>query len=420
MSESTDRKSVDEGAHGAPPPRAVQAAMDALLIAHGAYIPVELLLALGRVRYADYEAWRCGQLASLQSALAGNPRRVLELLESAAAWAERLGLHPEPQDYFGWAANARARLRFLDPESQASEPLLATHFVHRRAEAAEGEQFDLFFDSGATAALADLRTALRARDGDGARRALDALVAREPAHRLRPSAERLIDALAHLPTPLHRAAAEAELRAIEQSLLPAARDVLGADARDLLVPFWRRLAAPLVDAPFDAERPHLHASHAYASALDWPAVIGAIAATPGHESEPALLARLAEARRRDGDRNGAIAGWCRLCWRAPDVAAERLDAADLPDATVRGAWLAFLELDAEPGAEFFPAYLLLAERGLARVLPVELGDGDGACERAFRAMRRLLGGDDTDARRAVRAAAPWLLDTYLERPAGRR
>src|SRR5690606_9232533 len=146
------------------PPRAVQAAMDELLITHGAYIPVELLIALGRLSYADYDDWRCGERPSLQSALAGNPRRVLELLESAAQWAVRLGLHPEPCEYFGWGANAGTRLTFLDDEHGASEALLATHYVRRKAEAAEGDQFDLFLDGGSTAALADLRAALRGRE----------------------------------------------------------------------------------------------------------------------------------------------------------------------------------------------------------------------------------------------------------------
>jgi hypothetical protein len=401
------------------PPRAIQTAMDTLLTTYGCYIPVELLLALGRLRYADYEAWRRGERPSLQTALAGNPARVLALLETAAEWAARLGLHPEPQVYFGWGANASARLSFLESDRHASEPLLATHYVHRRAEAAEAEQFDLFLDGGATAALADLRAALRGRDAPGAERALAVLVEREPGHRLRPAAERLTDALASLPIPLAPSAAEAELRAIEQSLVPAARDVLGAEARDVLVPFWQRLAAALDGVAFDPERPRLHAGYAHARALDWPRAVAAIEAVPGHAEIPELLGPLAEVRLRDRDRNGAIAAWCRLCWRAPAAATECLDATNFPDFGVREAWFAFLELDAEPGTTFFPAYLLLAEPGLAKRLPEDLGDADGdgggkPGERAYSAMRALLRVDDTEGRRSLRAAAPWLLEEYLK------
>ena len=388
--------------------------MDELLITHGAYIPVELLMALGRLSYADYDAWRCGERPSVQSALAGNPRRVLELLETAAEWAARLGLHPKPCEYFGWSTNAGTRLTFLDDEWRASEPLLATHYVRREAEVAEGDQFDLFFDSGSTAALADLRTALRGRDVPGARRALDALVAREPAHPLRSAVERLTDALIYLATPLPAASAESELRAIEQSLLPAARDVLGPDARDLLTPFWRRLADALAVEPFDPERPQLHASHAYAHALDWPRTIAAIEAVPDHADEPVLLERLAIARLREGDRNGAIAALSQLCWRSPETASECLEKGSIGDFTVSQAWLAFVDLDAEPDVTFFPAYQLLAEPGLVRSLPRSLASGEGmsAGEHAFRVVRALLCADSAETRRALRAAAPWLLDAY--------
>ncbi len=404
----------------APPP-AIQAAMDALLISHGAYIPVELLITLGRLRYADYEAWRCGELPTLQRALAGNAGRVLSLLESAARWAGRLGLEPEPQTYFGWGANAAARLAFLESEWQGSEPLFATHYVRAAPAHTEAAQFDLFLDSGATAALADLRAALRARDAAGAARALEALAVREPAHRLRPAAERLTDALARLAAPVPAGAAEAELRAIEQSLLPAAREVLGPDARDLLAPFWQRLAAALAEAPFDADRPRLHASYAYARALDWRRARAAVEAVPGYDEEPALLERLAEARRRESDRNGAVAVWCMLCWRAPAAANECLGSADLPDAAVRRAWRRFLDIDVEPEPEasFFPAYLLLAEPGLARSLPDELGYARPPASiaepgpAAFAAMRALLQSDETAARRALHGAAPWLLGEYL-------
>lgn len=390
--------------------------MDELLITHGAYIPVELLIALGRLSYADYDDWRCGERPSLQSALAGNPRRVLELLESAAQWAARLGLHPEPCEYFGWGANAGTRLTFLDDEHRASEALLATHCVRRKAEAAEGDQFDLFLDGGSTAALADLRAALRGRDVHGARRALDALAAREPAHPLRPAAERLTDALVYLAAPLPAASAESELLAIEQSLLPAARDVLGPDARDLLAPFWRRLGDALAGAPFDPERPQLHASHAYAHALDWPRTVAAIEAVPDHADEPVLLERLALARLRAGDRNGAIAALSQLCWRAPQKATECLEQGRIGDFTVRQAWFAFIELDAEPDATFFPAYQLVAEPGLVRSLPETFAGGERVSvgEQAFSAVRALLCGDTAETRRAVRAAAPWLLEVYHE------
>jgi hypothetical protein len=281
-------------------------------------------------------------------------------------------------------------------------------------------QLDLFLNSDAAVALADLCATLRVHDTAGAQRALAALAAHEPGHRLFPAAERLVAAFTRMSASLSRAGAEDELNALEQSLVPAARGLLGRDALEVLAPLWRRVAGALAGAPFDAEHPRLHASYVYAQCLDWAGAIAAIEAVPGHASEPVLLGRLAEAHSRAGDRTAAIAAWCRLCWHAPDAASECLDAGEMPDAPVREAWLEFLELDAEPGTKWFPAYLLLGAPGLASWLPANLGDGPTSGERAFRAVRDVLQADGAEARRALQAAAPWLLEEYLKtRPARR-
>ncbi|HEX7080548.1 MAG TPA: hypothetical protein VF329_06005 [Gammaproteobacteria bacterium] len=183
-----------------------------------------------------------------------------------------------------------------------------------------------------------------------------------------------------------------------------------------LAPFWRRLGDALAGVPFDPERPQLHASYAYAHALDWPRTIAAIEAVPDHADEPVLLERLAIARLRSGDRNGAIAALSQLRWRSPETASECLEQGRIRDFTVSQAWFAFVELDAEPDVTFFPTYQLLAEPGLVRSLPETLASGErvSAGEQAFSAVRALLRDDTAGTRRAVRAAAPWLLDAYHE------
>jgi hypothetical protein len=395
------------------PTTAIQAAMDQVLTSHGAYIPVELLLVLGRLRYSDYEAWRCGEHATLQTACLGRPNRLVLLLEDAADWAAQLGLYPEKQTYLGWGAHARQPLTCFEADWSTAESLGHTHYVR----AGDADQLDLFLDSGASAAVQDLRRALRARDADAANSAVATLAERAPQHRLRPHAERLTDALDQLDAALAPERADAERRALEQSLAPAAHEVLGARARDLLVPFWRRLATALAGTAFDAQHPEHHASYAYAGALDWEAVIAAIEAEPRHPAKPVLLARLAEARRHSGDRTGAIAAWCQLCWRDPERARAQLADPALPDAGVHRAWLALLDLDFDepPSAAFFPAWLLLTEPGLAQALDGDLADTEGAPEQAYQALHRLLRADTTPAREALRTAAPWLLQAYLER-----
>ncbi|MGH8222117.1 MAG: hypothetical protein ACREQZ_04005 [Woeseiaceae bacterium] len=402
-----------ESSPARPPFVDVQTAVDRMLITHGTYIPVELLLDLGWLRYSDYEAWRCGEQPSLGAALAGDARDVVLLLQEAARWAETLSLEAEPQVYFGWGDCAGRRLVLGDGRRPATDTLLATHYVPPAGPAAG--QLDIFTHSAATAALAALRSALRARDPAAAVQALVNLRSKAPEHRLLPAAAHLTGALAGLSRPLSPDAVESELAFLEQVLEPAAREVLGPDARGVLGPFWRRLANALADRPFDPQRPSLHASYAYMRCHDWGRSVAVVLETPAYAGESALLARLAEARRRDGDRNGAIGSCCLLCWRFPAAAGALLDNATIPDGKLREAWIEFRDRDLDPPPEsaLFPAYLLLSEPGLARALPSELAAGDSDGERAFRAVRRLLCRDDIEARKALRAAAPWLLECYL-------
>lgn len=393
-------------------PADLQTAMDRVLITHGAYIPVELLLELGRLRYSDYEAWRCGEHSNLEGALAGDARDTVRLLHEAAAWAESLGLEAERQVYFGWGDCAARELAFAHGRRPEADAMLATHYVPP-AKSADAGQLDIFMHSGATAAVEALRAALRARDPTAAERNLANLTSRAPEHRLLPAAGRLTGALAGLSHPLPADAAESELEFLERVLEPAARDVLGPDARGLLGPFWRRLANALADAPFDPQRPLLHASHAYLRCHEWRRAATAVLETPAYAAEPELLARLAEVRRRDGDRRGAIETWCLLCWRFPAAAEALLDDPEFPDRRLREAWIQFCDLDPPAETVLFPACFLLGERGLARALASDFAAGDSEGENAFRAVRRLLCDDGIEARRAVRAAAPWLLDGYL-------
>jgi len=388
--------------------------MDRVLTTHGAYVPVELLLTLGWLRYTDYEAWRGGACPTLQSVLDGDARHAVALLKEAAGWAEALGLLPQRQVYLGWGDIAGRPLAFSDDGWSDADAVLATHYV-RPAVPADGSQLDIFLDSGPVTALQDLRAALCARDPNGARRSLANLASKAPRHRLLPAAARLIDMLADRAAPLLPEATESELHTLENILLPTAREVLGSDARDLLAPFWRRLADALAGVPFDPQRPALHASYAYSRCLDWRRVVAAVEEVPNHPAEPALLAPLAAARRQVGNRNGAIEALCLLCWHFPAAAETLLDDAEIPDVTLHDAWIEFCDLDLDPPPEtcLFPAWFLLAEPGLARALASDHGTGSNNGEYAFDAVRRLLDHDCIEARKAVHAAGPWLLEAYL-------
>jgi hypothetical protein len=86
--------------------------VDRLLLEQGEYVPVELLLKLGLLSYAGFEAWRHGEEAGyLEDALTDAPGRALEVLEAAAAWAGRLGLLAVEETYRGWGTAAGVPLR---------------------------------------------------------------------------------------------------------------------------------------------------------------------------------------------------------------------------------------------------------------------------------------------------------------------
>ena len=54
----------------------VQAAVQQLLMEHGEYVPLELLLATNRLGYEDYRAWREGRLETLDGVLADGKREI--------------------------------------------------------------------------------------------------------------------------------------------------------------------------------------------------------------------------------------------------------------------------------------------------------------------------------------------------------
>jgi len=400
----------------------IQAAVDRLLLDQGEYVPLELLLDLGRLSYARYEAWRHGQEAGyLEDALTAPPEHVLELLEAAATWAGRLGLLPVEEAYRGWGTQAGATLPLA--RSPAIERLLRTRY--RRAPAPT-PQLDLFLDGGSTAVLNDLVDALAARSAELAEQRLSVLLARYPDHRYRRAAEALCNALARLhdPRPWDPAG---EITFLETRLEPLARELLGRRAQDFLAAFWRRAAEALRGQPFDPARDHLHASWAFAQCHDWQAVIESLADAPEEGLPSLLVARRAEALRHLGRRSEAIALWCRVCWQAPEHAARLLDDPTFPDPKVQQAWHAWLDqdLDPDPSPDWFPGWLLLQEPGLAHALADDTAGDTPGPQRAFRILRQLLrleggaAGEDPqlDLRRALQQTHPGLLQLYLRRRA---
>ena len=395
----------------------IQAAVDCLLLDQGSYAPVELFLHMGRLPYERYEAWRSGEMDYLEDALVGNVDRSLEELKTAADWAVRLGLVATRQQYTGWGSNSGKILHFC--RSPDGERLFSS--LYQRAPSQE-PQLDLFLDSGATPLLKALCQALAGHDRTRADARLQELLSRYPDHRLRSAAESLCDALAHLEDSEELLDPLAEMNAVEVRLAPMAGELLGKRAaRDFLAPFWRRLGRSLACFPFDPRQERAHASWAYAQCLDWKAVQESIMSTRGALEQPVLLGRLAEACWRLNQRAQAVNHWCRLCWQSPDHAAAVFARPGFPDSVVDGAWEEFQDLELEPEPDWFPAWLLLTEPGLARALAPDLASDTAGAQRGFRVIQKLLSDDgiteeqQIDLRRQLQSEHAGFLTLFLKR-----
>ena len=418
------------------PPEAaeVRAAAERLLHDLGRCSPMDLLLAMRLLRPEDHEAWCRGERARLDDALAGGPAGARRCLEAAGRWAGALGLTAR-HDVLSGTGGHPAEDLVASSDPRLNE-LLRTSFFPRPAQ--EAEQLDLFLDSPVTSAVNALLDALWAGDPGEGRRARARLMERVPGHAQAASAAALIEML-ETPPPGDAARGQEWTGRLEREWAPAASALFGARGAQWLAPRWCAAGRAIESGRLDPRRPERHPSAAYLRGLDWQGVKRSVLATPDYEAEPALLARLAEAEWRLGDRHQAISHWFTLCWRAPEAFRKLVAGRDFPDRAVRDAWNLAEDRD-DPGSEtfpeWFPAWMLLHEYGLARTLALRQGGRSGGPEpgregdpeRAFGLLTALLttsAGDagNVELRRELGSIHPGLLRRYLAklepRPAGR-
>ena len=369
----------------------LQAQVDALLLEQGAFAPLELLFATGRLLYADYEAWRRGEVETLDEVLMGRREAIRGELESAAAYARALGLAEQPQE-LGAPRDGASGIRALRVSGDAR---LAALIASRYVPVQSAPQLDLFFHNPVVVLVNGLTQALVAWDAGEAARRLDCLYAQEPNHPDLPAFDRLLAALRHPGRPIADCGEELELIA---GIAPDAWRLLGARARDLLVPLWRNLAGALRSTPYSAEAPMLHASYAWSEAQAWDEVRASVLGEPQWWRHVPLAVRVIESSLRQRRRTEALSACFQLCWQAPDRAPEALAALKFPD--LHDPWQRFLEgeeesLAAADGqsaltAADFPAWLLLDEPALAERMPASLPVGGSAGEEHYRLAHRWI------------------------------
>ncbi|MGD8590512.1 MAG: hypothetical protein PVG22_16940 [Chromatiales bacterium] len=390
--------------------KAVQQAVDRLLLEQGAYTPLELLLAEGRLLFADYEDWRAGQLSYLDELLFGDPEQSQTLLQQAAGYAQALGLEAEALAYPPWGGGAN------QPFSPHAEFDRLFHTRYRKPETAP--QLDLFMDTSGASLVNGIRQALIGRDPSEARRQLDLLFDTDPGNHQLGGLERLIEAAEQLPLPVEETAGE--LETLQQELRPLALDLLGAGSRDYLAPFWRRLLETLWEQPFDPEHPERHASFMALQLEDWDLVQQSIEDLAEWHVQPVLLRRFARASGRLQQPERAACCWFLLCWRFPDQA-EAIGREAEP--LWRQRWRRFQELEPELPNRDFPAWSLLEQPALVKRLETADCFTDVEIPQAYRVTAELVSasaaalpaGELIEQRKRLKALNPSLFDHYLER-----
>ena len=399
----------------------LQAQIDALLLEQGALALVELLFATGRLLYADYEAWRQGDVGSLDEVLMGRREAVREELEQAVAYARALGLVEQPTELTRTRNTSigAGALRVSD------DPRLSALIVRRYVPAQSALQMDLFFDNPVVSLVNGLARAMAAGDAVEAGRLLDILYAKEPNHPELAAFDRLLEALDHSGRPIADCSLELEFIT---DVAPCAWRVLGARARDLLVPLWRRLAEALRSSPYVPQAPLLHASHAWSEAQAWDEVRVSVLRESQWWLHLPLTLRLIESSLKQRRRTEALWVWFQLCWQAPERAPEALERVNFPD--LHALWQRFLEAEEDSSAlpdgghaltaADFPAWVLLDEPALAGRLPSAMPTGASAGEEHYRLAYRWIAAsaarrsaEEMALRKALKEAQPALFEQLL-------
>lgn len=407
---------------------ALQKQVDDQLLEQGAFTVLELLLATGRLAYADYESWRRQEIDFLDGVLMGSPEKIRAQIEQSVSYARRIGLVEQPQEFTAWHSDAPATNKPLRISAQIDlHRLIAGRFIPAQL----APQMDLFFDNPVAALTNGIARALASANAADAQRQLDRLYEIAPNHSDLAGYDRLVGALSRQGQPIDDAHQELTFLL---DIAPTAKRLLGSQWRELSTPLWRQLAEALNDQPFSADEPRLHRTFALSQAQDWAGVSAAVLGEPEWQRQAALCLLLAQSGAFQHRRVESLTGWFALCWHAPAAAADALSKPQQPDAGVGKAWQEFLAAeddfadddqdDAALSPEDFPAWMLLHEPGLARQMGIELARTQTAGEEHYRCVHRWLEArraqkkdDELAQRKALQAGHP-LLFRYLKSVVG--
>jgi hypothetical protein len=374
---------------------------DNLVFEQGKFDPLRFLIDAGFLDEEAHAEWLAGEHDNLESILACDVEEAIDALELARKYLLKQGLSDTAQATSG--SDARDAVQRI---GSTSKFIRACTSVLIPAQ----PQADLFRDTASLLAEQTAKAELAAHRLGAAADALQRLSSLGGAS----GVERGLRELHNVATSKPPANIADHLNRLEHDISPLATRLLGSHARGYLAPLWQAAAKRLAATPFDIDAPNLHASHAYARANDWRAVVKSVESQHDWRLHEALALRAAEAHARLSNREASRRAWTRLCWHHPVTAARTLATAP-GDPQVARHWREFMDCDPELPPQDFPAWLLIVDVRQRQYVPADTTSTD-PIEAAYAAMHRLTERpDDIDARRVVNAYNRNLLGQFLSR-----
>jgi len=179
-------------------------------------------------------------------------------------------------------------------------------------------QLDLFLDSRSVVLANEAADALVARDADRAARCVASLRSVAPDHPNLRSLESLVRALAAWQPPPHDAAQIlSAIESLEQVIVVAAPEAVGAASKSLINAFFRDLAESSRGLPYESGRAKVHSAWLSLRCGDWAEAERAALSIPLASEIPDALHWLTVARYRQRGLSAARPTLFALAWRDP-------------------------------------------------------------------------------------------------------
>ncbi len=374
----------------------------------GNYCLLDGLLQQHILSYSAYEAWRYGQIETLDARLGISNDDLQNLINKIEQCGKALGLVNEPYDYFKWAENNQKPL--VASATPAVHRALTQHWLR----AQDVPQLDLFMDNSAVICENEIHAALAGRQFELAQKKLQRLIALNAKHPKLGNYQDLVNYGQHMQkSALVDAVLLAnEITALEQEVLPLASETLGASARDYVAFAWRRLSQSAQVIAFDSQQTKLHSSYALMQIPDWTAALGALTQEPELFVSAILLQRLAICHERLQHHNEAMIAWC-LLFECDSNAVEAACEAKVSP-RLWALWEDFWDINDGGAKSFFPAFVFIKNPGLVHHLDKFPAFTTNSSNAMIDLMKiHIAGGNEIDARKAVQNISPALLRLYL-------